>query len=145
RVMSSFNDHASLRGPYREVAFRLCGALDGLRRHVPGTPFVPPEDAELHRRCAEIFGIQCGGLAKRVDVLSQGSTLNIGVSGGLDSTLALLVAVKTCDLLGLDRKTVHGLTMPGFGTTDLTRRNALALMEHLGVDSETIDIRPLAL
>ena len=119
--------------------------MDGLKRDVPGTPFVPSEGPELHRRCAEIFGIQCAGLAKRIERLSSGPTLNIGISGGLDSTLALLVAVTTCDMLGIDRRSVYGLTMPGFGTTERTRTNALALMQHLGISSETIDIRALAL
>ena len=77
--------------------------------------------------------------------LAPAQRLNIGISGGLDSTLAALVAVTTCDMLGLDRRLVHGLTMPGFGTTARTRTNALALMEHLGVSSETIDISALAL
>ena len=119
--------------------------MEGLKREVPGTPFVPAEGPELHRRCAEIFGIQCAGLAKRIEQLPAGTHLNLGVSGGLDSTLALLVAVTTCDMLGLDRRQMHGLTMPGFGTTDRTRTNALALMEHLGVSSDTIDISALAL
>ena len=119
--------------------------MDGLKRDVPGTPFVPAEGPELHRRCAEIFGIQCAGLAKRIECLPAGTRLYIGISGGLDSTLAALVAVTTCDMLGLDRRLVHGLTMPGFGTTARTRTNALALMEHLGVSSETIDISALAL
>ena len=100
--------------------------MEGLKRDVPGTPFVPAEGPELHRRCAEIFGIQCAGLAKRIEQLPPGTPLNLGISGGLDSTLALLVAVTTCDMLGLDRRLIHGLTMPGFGTTQRTRTNALA-------------------
>ncbi|MDG3007954.1 NAD(+) synthase [Paludisphaera mucosa] len=116
-----------------------------LKRFVAAAPFVPVDGPELNRRCAEIFEIQVAGLAKRVERLPAGSTLHLGVSGGLDSTLALLVAVKTLDLLGLDRKLLRGLTMPGFGTTSRTRTNAIALMEHLGVSSETIDIAGLAL
>ena len=119
--------------------------MSGLERTVVGTPFVPRATAELGRRCAEIFGIQCAGLAKRIEQIPPTSRLNIGISGGLDSTLALLVAVKTCDLLGSPRSRIGGLTMPGFGTTERTRRNALDLMDHLGVASETIDIMPLAL
>src|SRR5947209_8840553 len=113
--------------------------MDDLKRRVVGTPFVPSEGAELHARCAEIFGIQCAGLAKRIEQLPPGTPLNLGISGGLDSTLALLVAVKTCDILGIDRRRVRGLTMPGFGTTQRTKTNALALMDHLGISSETID------
>jgi NAD+ synthase (glutamine-hydrolysing) len=145
RVMTSFDDSLSSLRPFRRVAFALAPTMEGLERAVPGTPFVPAEGPELHRRCAEIFGIQCAGLAKRIEQLPSGTPLNIGISGGLDSTLALLVAVTTCDMLGLDRRTVHGLTMPGFGTTQRTRTNALDLMAHLGVSSETIDISALAL
>lgn len=145
RTMSSFEDNARRLPAYREVPFGLDDGSPGLERAVPGTPFVPRANDELERRCAEIFGIQCAGLAKRVEQLSPTSRLNIGISGGLDSTLGLLVAVKTCDLLGWPRTRIDGLTMPGFGTTQKTRRNALDLMDHLGVGSETIDIAPLAL
>jgi NAD+ synthase (glutamine-hydrolysing) len=145
RVMTSFDDRLSASRPFRRIAFALAPEMEGLERVVPGTPFVPAEGPELHRRCAEIFGIQCAGLAKRIEQLPAGTPLNIGISGGLDSTLSLLVAVTTCDMLGLDRRTVHGLTMPGFGTTQRTRTNALDLMAHLGISSETIDISALAL
>jgi NAD+ synthase (glutamine-hydrolysing) len=145
RLMTSFDGVSAGSRPYRRIRFSLSETMEGLKREVPGTPFVPREDSELHRRCAEIFGIQCAGLAKRIECLAPGSRLNIGISGGLDSTLAALVAVTTCDMLGLDRRLVHGLTMPGFGTTNRTRTNALALMEHLGLSSETIDICALTL
>jgi NAD+ synthase (glutamine-hydrolysing) len=145
RVMTSFDDRLSTLRPFRRVPFAPSDTMEGLKRVVPGTPFVPAEGPELHRRCAEVFGIQCAGLAKRLEQLPVGTPLNIGISGGLDSTLALLVAVTTCEMLRLDRRLVHGLTMPGFGTTQRTRTNALDLMEHLGVSSETIDISALAL
>jgi len=145
RVMTSFDDDDGLARPFRRVPLALSGTLEGLKREVPGTPFVPPDGPELHRRCAEIFGIQCAGLAKRFEQLPQGSPFYIGISGGLDSTLALLVAVATCDLLKLDRRRIHGLTMPGFGTTPRTRANAVTLMEQLGVSAETIDISALAI
>jgi NAD+ synthase (glutamine-hydrolysing) len=145
RITTSFDDARSLAKPFRRVPFSLTATLDGLKREVPGTPFVPAEGPELHRRCAEIFGIQCAGLAKRIEQLPPNSPLNLGISGGLDSTLALLVTVTTCDMLGLDRRLIHGLTMPGFGTTERTRSNAIALMDHLGVAAETIDISELAL
>ena len=144
RVMTSFDDSLSSLRPFRRVPFAVAPGMEGLHRDVAGTPFVPG-GPELHRRCAEIFGIQCAGLAKRIEQLPTGTPLNIGISGGLDSTLSLLVAVTTCDMLGLDRRQVHGLTMPGFGTTQRTRTNALDLMAHLGVSSETIDISALAL
>ncbi len=144
RVMTSFDDSLSAMRPFRRIAFAVSPEMPGLKRAVSGTPFVPG-GTELHRRCAEIFGIQCAGLARRIEQLPPELPLNIGISGGLDSTLALLVAVTTCDLIGRDRRTIHGLTMPGFGTTQRTRTNALDLMAHLGVSSETIDIGPLSL
>lgn len=146
RWTTSFDDCVPrLPFSYRTIEFELAGEMPGLRRRVSGTPFVPREDQELHRRCAEIFGIQTAALAKRVEQLSERSTLNIGVSGGLDSTLALLVAVKMCDMLGSPRKRIQALTMPGFGTTERTKNNAVELMKHLGVSAATIDIRPLCL
>lgn len=145
RATSSFDDCLRYLREFRRVPFRLAGDMPGLERVVVGTPFVPAEGSELHDRCAEIFGIQCAGLAKRIEQLPAGSPLNIGISGGLDSTLAVLVAVKTCDMLGIPRRSVRGLTMPGYGTTQKTKANALALMEHLGVVSETVDISALAL
>jgi NAD+ synthase (glutamine-hydrolysing) len=145
RATTSFDDCIKQRTPFRTIPFGLRRAMPGLERAVVGTPFVPRATAELDRRCAEIFGIQCAGLAKRVEQLPPRSRLHIGISGGLDSTLALLVAVKTCDLLQSPRSRLAGLTMPGFGTTERTRRNAHDLMAHLGVSSDTIDITPLAL
>jgi NAD+ synthase (glutamine-hydrolysing) len=145
RATTSFDDAPTSPAGFRRVRFRVAQAMPGLRRAVTGTPFVPAEGAELHARCAEVFGIQCAGLAKRIEQLPAGTPLNIGISGGLDSTLAALVAVKTCDTLGLPRRSVRGLTMPGFGTTQRTRTNAVDLMEHLGTSAETIDISGLAL
>jgi NAD+ synthase (glutamine-hydrolysing) len=145
RVMTTFDDDRAPAPPFRRISFALARDMDGLERDVPGMPFVPAPGPELQGRCAEIFGIQCAGLAKRIEQLSPGTPLYIGVSGGLDSTLALLVAVKTCEMLGLDRRLVHGLTMPGFGTTDRTRTNATALMQHLGVSAEIHDLSALAL
>ncbi len=145
RWTTSFDDKAGTLPEFRRIPFRLNDATPGLKRAVAGAPFVPAEGAELHERCAEVFGIQCAGLAGRIAQLPPGTPLNLGISGGLDSTLALLVAVKTCDMLQLPRETIRGLTMPGFGTTQRTRTNALALMGHLGVPSSTIDITQLAL
>jgi NAD+ synthase (glutamine-hydrolysing) len=145
RTTTSFDDCLKYLSEFRRIPFRLDGTMPGLKRTVVGQPFVPAEGAELHSRCAEIFGIQCAGLAKRIEQLAPGATLNLGISGGLDSTLALLVTVKTCDMLGLPRRLVRGLTMPGFGTSQRTRTNALGLMEHLGTSAETIDITGLAL
>ena len=72
RVMTSFDDASPLVKPFRRIAFSLSETMDGLKREVPGTPFVPDEGPELHRRCAEIFGIQCAGLAKRIERLPTG-------------------------------------------------------------------------
>ena len=111
-----------------------------LCRFVNRMPFVPRNDGMLFERCDDIFNIQVAGLAKRIEH-TNAKALVIGISGGLDSTLALLVAVKACDRLGLDRKTVLGITMPGFGTTDRTYNNALSLMEALGVSVKEISIK----
>ncbi len=145
RTTTSFDDNLRFLAPYRVIEFALRSQMHGLQRFVPGTPFVPRANVECEARCAEIFGIQCAGLAKRVEQLAPGTPLNIGISGGLDSTLALLVAVKTCDRLRIERSRIHGLTLPGFGTTPKTRRNAIDLMEHLGVSADSIDISNLTL
>ena len=102
-------------------------------------PFVP-EGKMLEDRCEEIFNIQAAGLAKRMTHTGV-KTLVLGVSGGLDSTLALLVCARTFDLLGLDRKGIVGITMPGFGTTDRTYTNAMNLMCQLGVTIREISIK----
>ena len=147
RNMSAFADAAAfVPRSYRWIEFALPERPPGrLTRPVDGTPFVPREQENLVERCREIFSIQCRALAKRCGRLSSESSFQIGVSGGLDSTLALLVAVKTCDLMGWSRRRIHGVTLPGFGTTDRTRNNATQLMEYLGVSSDQIDIRSLSL
>lgn len=112
-----------------------------LQRAVDPLPFVPQEASDRATRCEEIFRIQASGLAKRMRH-TRSKCAVIGISGGLDSTLALLVAAKTFDLLGLDRRGIHGITMPGFGTTDRTYRNALDLMTQLGITQSEISIVP---
>jgi len=114
-------------------------------RPIDGRPFVPQDPLTLDRRCAEVLSIQAAGLAKRVSRLPSHAPLVIGVSGGLDSTLALMVAIQACDAAGWPRSRILGLTMPGFGTTSPTLENALTLMRLLGVQNESIDIRQLAL
>jgi NAD+ synthase (glutamine-hydrolysing) len=101
-------------------------------------PFVPKGKA-LDERCEEIFAIQVSGLAQRL-VHTNAQTAVVGISGGLDSTLALLVCVKTFDKLGKDRSGIVGITMPGFGTTDRTYNNAINLMRSLGVTIREINI-----
>ncbi|MCH5347582.1 MAG: NAD(+) synthase [Muribaculaceae bacterium] len=110
-------------------------------RQIDPRPFVPADDAAINERCAEITGIQIAGLARRLSFINCRS-LVVGISGGLDSTLALLVAVAAFDRLGFDRKGITGVTMPGFGTTDRTHSNAVTLMETLGVSIREISIAP---
>ena len=126
--------------PYRHIAVPTCAPEPAeLTRPVEPHPFVP-SGKELDERCEEIFAIQVSGLAKRL-LHTHCRTAVIGISGGLDSTLALLVATRTFDKLGLDRKGIVGITMPGFGTTDRTYNNALQLMQSLGVTIREISIR----
>ncbi len=110
-----------------------------LTRWVNPHPFVPGGNA-LTERCEEIFAIQVEGLAKRI-VHTNAKTAVLGISGGLDSTLALLVCVKTMDKLGRSRKDIVGVTMPGFGTTDRTYNNSLNLMRSLGITMKEISIK----
>lgn len=109
-----------------------------LMRDINALPFIPSEKNMQHS-CNEIFSIQVAGLAKRITHTGC-KHLIVGISGGLDSTLALLVCVKTFDKLGMSRKGIVGVTMPGFGTTDRTYNNALSLMESLGVTIREINI-----
>ena len=110
-----------------------------LLREVNPLPFVPASDNDMEARCSEITNIQVAGLARRLDV-TRTRSLVIGISGGLDSTLALLIAVRTFDRLGLDRKGIVGVTMPGFGTTGRTYNNALTMMRTLGITMREIPI-----
>ena len=109
-----------------------------LLRTIDPHPFIP-SSGDMNKDCDEIFNIQVCGLAKRM-AHTGARTAVVGISGGLDSTLALLVCAKTMDKMGLSRKSIVGVTMPGFGTTDRTRSNAVSLMESLGVTSREINI-----
>ena len=109
-----------------------------LIRTIDPHPFIPEED-KMQESCEEILNIQIAGLAKRLYHLNSTKAV-VGISGGLDSTLALLVTVKSFDKLGLDRRGIIGITMPGFGTTDRTYHNALKLMKELGVTIREINI-----
>ena len=110
-----------------------------LTREYDPHPFVPQGNT-LDERCEEIFSIQMAGLAKRL-IHTYAKTAIVGISGGLDSTLALLVCVRTFDKLKRDRKDIIGITMPGFGTTDRTYNNAINLMKSLGVTIREISIK----
>lgn len=115
-----------------------------LTRRIEPHPFVPAGGKILEERCEEIFSIQVAALAKRL-VHTGCKTVVVGISGGLDSTLALLVCVKTFDKLEMSRKGIVGITMPGFGTTGRTHHNAVALMNSLGVTVREISIREACL
>jgi NAD+ synthase (glutamine-hydrolysing) len=148
---NSFGDaqlYTGLRRDFQRQAFRLdlpaSAAHARLRRPVDAHPFVPQGQEQLRERCEEIFSTQVAGLAKRLEHIGK-PAVSIGVSGGLDSTLALLVTCKTFDLLGVPREKVLAFTFPGFGTSDRTRGNAHKLMQQLGVTAREVDIRPLCL
>ncbi len=127
-------------GSFRRLPFRVNEEpVAQLQRPVPATPFVPVAEAERAERCREIFALQTTGLAKRL-LHTRCHQAVIGVSGGLDSTLALLVLVKAFDKLGYDHSGIVAVTMPGFGTTRRTRSNAERLAELLGVSLRVIPI-----
>ena len=111
-----------------------------LRRHIEPIYFVPENEEARAAHCKEVFAIQSAGLAQRLEHTSC-DTVVMGISGGLDSTLALLAVCDTYDLLGLDRKKIIGVTMPGFGTTDRTYQNALAMVKELGCTLREISIK----
>ena len=115
----------------------------GLLRAIDRFPFVPDDLARLDKDCYEAFNIQVQGLAKRLDA-TKSRHIVVGVSGGLDSTHALIVAAKAFDALGKPRSDILGFTMPGFATSEGTKSNAWRLMRALGVTGEEIDIKPAA-
>ncbi len=130
---------------FRRVGFEHRPSRDdvGLERRIDRFPFVPDDALRLDKDCYEAFNIQVQGLTRRLRS-TNGERVVIGVSGGLDSTHALLVAAKTFDAMGLPRSNILGFTMPGFATSAGTRSNAWKLMKALGVTGEEIDIRPVA-
>lgn len=144
--MGSFADCARRNGACDDYCVVRCepevtANSRELLREVNPMPFVPASDSHLRERCEEIVNIQVAGLCRRLE-FTHCRNLVIGISGGLDSTLALLVAVRAFDRIGLDRKGICGVTMPGFGTTGRTYRNALGLMDALGIDVREISIVP---
>lgn len=150
RVMGSFDDAKTQQHDFRSVDCnpeRKTGRSprSELKRSVDGQPFVPSGERELEDRCSEIFSIQIAGLVKRLSRLPAATKLAIGISGGLDSTLALLVAIRACDVAGRSRADIHGVTMPGFGTTEHTRQSADQLIAVTGITGECIEIRDLCL
>lgn len=109
-------------------------------RFIDPHPFVPADDEKRKERCKEIFAIQASGLAKRIEHVGSTGVV-VGISGGLDSTLALLVCTEAMKMLGRDNRDILGITMPGFGTTDRTHDNAVELMKSLGVTQKEISIK----
>ena len=139
---TSFRTDSALEtaAPYEVVELgQPIKAISKLTRVVDPLPFVPSGE-KLNQHCEEIFNIQVTGLATRL-LAAHAKTAVVGISGGLDSTLALLVAVRTMDKLDRPRKDIIGVTMPGFGTTDRTYKNALSLMKQLGVSMKEISIK----
>ncbi len=115
-----------------------------LIRQINKTPFVPSDERKLHQRCEEIFAIQATGLARRISHIGCKKVV-LAISGGLDSTLALLVTNKAFEKLGLDKKGIIAITMPGFGTTNRTYDNAVALIKEVGATFREIDIKKACL
>ena len=145
----TFSDAAEAEGRpedwYRRIGFTheyTAGDI-GLQREVRRFPFVPNRKEKLDEDCYEAFNIQVDALTRRIEA-TQAQSLIIGVSGGLDSTHALIVAAKAMDHLGRPRTDIRGYTMPGFATSDTTKDNAWNLMRALGITAEEIDIKPAA-
>jgi NAD+ synthase (glutamine-hydrolysing) len=144
--LTSFGDnalaHADAIGSFRRIEFEV-GVPQGriaLERRVERFPYVPSDPARRDERCAEVYDIQVAGLMKRLAATGLEKVV-IGISGGLDSTQAALVAVRAFDRLGLPRRNVLGYTLPGFGTSRHTFDSAQALMRALGISAGEIDIR----
>ncbi len=137
RRMNTFNNELN---NCTEIEFELPSRDTRLTRTFSQTPFVPKNRDELDSRCEEIITMQATGLATRMQH-TRCKTAVIGLSGGLDSTLALIVTVHAFDMLGIDRKGIHAVTMPCFGTTTRTKSNALRLAECYGATLHTVDIK----
>ena len=138
-------EHRAAADGFRTVELTLedPGGELPLLRTVDRFPYVPSDPKQLHENCYEAYNIQVQGLAKRMQA-TKTQKIVIGVSGGLDSTQALIVSTRVMDLLGLPRTNVLAYTLPGFATSDETKANAWALMKALGVTAAEIDIRPAA-
>ena len=148
RSNTTFSANAALLGNMPIHVVETTGIMQEqaieLTRTINPHPFTPSEGDSRDERCEEIFSIQCDGLAKRI-VHTNCETVVVGISGGLDSTLALLVCARTFDRLGKSRRGIIGITMPGFGTTDRTYTNAIRLMQQLGITIREISIREACL
>ncbi|MFG2003963.1 NAD(+) synthase [Spirillospora sp. NPDC048911] len=147
--MGTFDDnrrvHSARTGGFREIAFRLDPPTTdlGLRRRVERFPFVPADAERLAQDCYEAYNIQVAGLLQRLGAIG-GPKVVIGVSGGLDSTHALIVAARAMDRAGRPRSDILGFTLPGFATGEHTKDNAHKLMRALGITAAELDITPTA-
>jgi NAD+ synthase (glutamine-hydrolysing) len=147
--MGSFEDNSRSNGrpgeKWRRVSFRLAPPDGdfGLKRAVARFPFVPASGPRLEQDCYEAYNIQVQGLKQRLAASGTRRAV-IGISGGLDSTQALIVAAKCFDLLGRPRSDIIAVTLPGFATSEATKANAMALMRAFGASAREIDIRPAA-
>ncbi|MDQ2087098.1 NAD(+) synthase [Herbivorax sp. ANBcel31] len=146
RRNTSYMEYGYLKDmKFRKVQFELKHVeAESINRYVPPHPFVPCDTGAIDKRCSDVFRIQTTALAKRMKHAKIEKAV-LGISGGLDSTLALLVTVKTFDYLKLSRKNIIAVTMPGFGTTDETYKNAVELIKSLDVTMEDIDIKTASL
>lgn len=142
----SFRDNSiHAKSEYSEINFELKDvSINNFDRYIDKHPFVPSDKNERDKRCMEIFDIQSSGLAKRIEHTKLTKAV-IGISGGLDSTLALISIVKTFKLLSIPFKNIIAVTMPGFGTTDRTYNNAVTLCKKYGCDLREINIVPACL
>ncbi len=131
--------------PWRRIGFKAAAPAGdvGFRRRIERFPFVPADTARLDRDCYEAYNIQVSGLTQRMRATGLKKVV-IGISGGLDSTQALIVCAQAFDLLGLPRANILAYTMPGFATSDHTKGNAWRLMTSLGVTAAELDIQPAA-
>ena len=148
--MGTFDDnrrtHAARTDRFRRIGFRLAPPRDtdlGLMRRIERFPFVPSDPGRLEQDCYEGYNIQVAGLVQRLRAIGV-KKLVIGISGGLDSTHALIVAANAMDKLGLPRSNILAFTLPGFATSDYTKSNAWRLMQSLGTTARELDIRPAA-
>ncbi|MDU0346842.1 NAD(+) synthase [Microbacterium sp. KSW2-29] len=142
----TFDDNRRTVGPvFRTVSFELTPPAGdiGLRRALDRFPFVPDDPDRLAQDCYEAFNIQVSGLVQRLEAIGRPKPV-LGVSGGLDSTHALLVIARAMDRMGRPRSDILAYTLPGFATSAKTKRNAIALAEAIGATIEEIDIRPAA-
>lgn len=137
--ISTFQPTREADSEYEEIEIELQKRKFVFERKIDKSPFVPANESEREKRCEEILSIQTMGLKKRLEHTGCKNAV-VGISGGLDSTLALLVTVRAFDSLGLDRKGIITVTMPGFGTTDRTYNNALKMIRVLGCELKEVNI-----